>query len=114
MVFFDWQAGITFNVAFKSMYPDLHAAFAKDTITIKPDETFVVHFKLKNLGQKVSTGTISHHVEPEFLKDNLQMIQCRLLSPLYIAIISREAFRRTGGLKGILFSCPAQQATIGM
>lgn len=85
-LFFDWASGARVRFDFRAPPGSgIEMEFAEKEIVARPQEPFLVHFKLKNRGRREVTARIVHRIEPAAVRDNLQMIQCGLLSPLDLA-----------------------------
>jgi len=85
-LFFDWASGT--KVTFSFLAPSssgIEVEFQEKEIIAKPGEPFVVHFKIKHRGDRAVSTRIVHRVEPPAGRENLQMIQCGLLSPLNLS-----------------------------
>jgi hypothetical protein len=84
--FFDWASGTRVRFAFHAPAGSgVEMDFAEKEIVARPQEPFLVHFKIKNGGRREVIATIGHRVEPATAADNLLMIQCGLLSPTLLA-----------------------------
>jgi cytochrome c oxidase assembly protein Cox11 len=85
-LFFDWASGARVRFDFRAPPGSgIEMDFVEKEIVARPQEPFLVHFKIKNHGRREVTATIAHRIEPAAARDNLQMIQCGLLSPLDLA-----------------------------
>ena len=85
-LFFDWASGT--KVTFSFLAPSssgIEVEFQEKEIIANPREPFVVHFKIKHRGNRAVTARIVHRVEPAAGRENLQMIQCGLLSPINLS-----------------------------
>ena len=85
-LFFDWASGT--RVTFSFLAPSssgIEVDFQEKDIIANPREPFIVHFKIKYRGNREVSARIVHRVEPTTVGENLQMIQCGLLSPINLA-----------------------------
>lgn len=82
-LFFDWASGARVRFDFRAPPESgIEMDFAEREIIARLQEPFLVHFKIKNYGPRAITATIAHRIEPATARENLQMIQCGLLSPI--------------------------------
>lgn len=85
-LFFDWASGARVSFAFRAPAGSgIEMDFAEKEVVARPQEPFLVHFKIKNRGRREVTAHIVHRIEPAAARENLQMIQCGLLSPIDLA-----------------------------
>ena len=85
-LFFDWASGARVSFDFRAPPGSgIEMDFAEKEIVARPQEPFLVHFKIKNRGQREVMARIAHRIEPAAVRQNLQMIQCGLLSPIDLA-----------------------------
>jgi hypothetical protein len=85
-LFFDWASGT--RVMFSFVAPPssgIEVEFQEKEIVANSHEPFIVHFRIKYRGNREVSARIVHRVEPLAVKENLQMIQCGLLSPINLA-----------------------------
>ncbi len=59
--------------------------FQEKEIIANPGEPFIVHFKIKYRGNREVSARIVHRVQPAAVGENLQMVQCGLLSPINLS-----------------------------
>jgi hypothetical protein len=81
-IFLDWAAGT--RVLLQSKVSDgnkLEVHFATSEVTAKSDELFLVNVKIKNPSAHGVTFTVRHLLEPPAIVDNLQLVECGLLTP---------------------------------
>ena len=82
-LFFGWAGGAKVRFGFRAPSGnDIEMEFQEKEIVASPKEPFLVHFKVKNRGRQEVTARIVHRIEPAAARENLQMIQCGLLSPI--------------------------------
>ena len=81
-IFLDWAAGT--RVLLQSKVSDgnkLEVRFATSEVIAKSDELFLVNVKIKNPNAQSVTFTVRHLLEPPSIADNLQLVECGLLTP---------------------------------
>jgi hypothetical protein len=81
-IFLDWAAGT--RVLLQSKVSDgnkLEVRFAAAEVMAKSDELFLVNVKIKNPTSRGVTFTVRHLLEPPAIADNLQLVECGLLTP---------------------------------
>jgi len=82
-LFFGWASGARVRFDFRAPPGSgIEMDFDEKEIIARANEPFLVRFKVKNRGRREITARIIHRVEPVAARDNLQMIQCGLLSPI--------------------------------
>lgn len=82
-IFLDWAAGT--RVLLQSKESDgnkLEVRFATSEVIAKSDELFLVNVKIKNPNAQSVTFTVRHLLEPPSIADNLQLVECGLLTPI--------------------------------
>ena len=85
-LFFDWAGGT--KVTFGFLAPSssgIEVDFQEKEIIANPGEPFIVHFKIKYRGNREVSARIVHRVQPAAVGENLQMVQCGLLSPINLS-----------------------------
>src|SRR5258705_8050104 len=85
-LFFDWAGGT--KVRFGFLAPPrsrIEVEFQEKEIIANPRDPFIVHFKIKYRGNREVSAKIVHRIEPPAVRENLQMIQCGLLSPINLS-----------------------------
>ena len=81
-IFLDWAAGT--RVLLQSKVSDankLEVRFAAAEVIAKSDELFLVNVKIKNPTAHGVTFTVRHMLVPPAIADNLQLVECGLLTP---------------------------------
>ena len=81
-IFLDWAAGM--RVLLQSKVSDgnkLEVRFAAAEEMAKSDELFLVNVKIKNPTAHGVTFTVRHLLVPPAIADNLQLVECGLLTP---------------------------------
>lgn len=85
-LFFDWASGARVKFDFRAPPGSgIEMDFAERELVARPQEPFLVHFKIRNRGRREVITSIIHRIEPAAAAENLQMIQCGLLSPIDLA-----------------------------
>jgi cytochrome c oxidase assembly protein Cox11 len=82
-IFLDWASGI--KVALKTdIDPSagIEARFVQSELVVKKNEPFQIDLKIKNRSRRPIVARIIHHIEPQRLTDNIDMIACGALQPL--------------------------------
>ena len=102
-VLFDWAAGL--RIVLGARVPATgaieSAPVAKET-NVQPNELFTVTYRVKNrTGQPIITRII-HRVEPEDLKQHLEIVQCGLLLPVKLPPQKELEFTSTYMVRGDL------------
>ena len=85
-LFFDWAGGT--KVRFGFLAPPgsgIDVEFQEKEIIANPRDPFIVHFQIKYRGNREVSAKIVHRIEPSAVRENLQMIQCGLLSPINLS-----------------------------
>ncbi len=85
-LFFDWAGGT--KVRFGFLAPPgsgIEVEFQEKEIIANPRDPFIVHFQIKYRGNREVSAKIVHRIEPPAVRENLQMIQCGLLSPINLS-----------------------------
>ena len=82
-IFLDWAAGT--RVLLQSKLSGggklLEVRFAAAEVMAKNDELFLVNLKIRNPGAHTVTFTVGHLLEPPAAADDLQLVECGLLTP---------------------------------
>lgn len=82
-LFLDWGEGL--HVTFGSSVPvgsQIEAAPTIPATFVRPGESFTVTYRVANRSKKILTTRIIHKIEPEELKQYLDIIVCALLVPV--------------------------------
>jgi hypothetical protein len=102
-VLFDWAAGL--RIAFGAKVPAAQAIeavpIARET-NVQPNELFTVTYRVKNRSRQPITTRIIHRVEPEELKQHLEIVQCGLLLPVKLPPQKELEFTSTYMVRGDL------------
>jgi len=84
-IFLDWAASTRVLLrAERSEIKELEVRFAAAEIFAKSDELFLVNVKIKNPTARAVTFTVGHRLEPAVVADDLQLVECGLLTPTTI------------------------------
>ncbi|MPZ78006.1 MAG: hypothetical protein GEU77_15970 [Deltaproteobacteria bacterium] len=102
-VYFDWAAGV--RVSYSAVVPPtavLHAVPVNEETTIRPNELFTIAYRVKNrTGEAISTRII-HRIEPEELRQYLDIVDCALLLPVQLSPGQESEFSTTYMVRGDL------------
>src|SRR3990172_7222010 len=102
-VLFDWAAGL--RIAFGAKVPaaeTIEAAPVAKEANVKPNELFTVTYRVKNRSDQPIRTRIIHRVEPEELKQHLEIVQCGLLLPVKLPPQKELEFTSTYMVRGDL------------
>ena len=100
-LFFDWASGIKVN--FITIVPQDGTIEAKPTIketVIQPNELFSIAYRVKNLTDNEVFARITHRVQPEGLKEHLDLVECGLLLPVRIPPRQEQTYSSTYVVRG--------------
>ena len=89
----DWAAGT--RVLLSSQLSDSHrldVRFATTEVIAKSDELFLVNVRIKNPSSHAVTFTVNHLLEPPAIADDLQLVECGLLTPVTLAPQQEKEF----------------------
>ncbi len=81
-IFLDWASGT--RVQLESQLSDGHkltVRFAASEVMAKSDELFLVNLTIKNPTAQAVTFSVSHLLEPASVAEDLQLVECGLLTP---------------------------------
>ena len=82
----DWAAGT--RVLLASQLSDsyrLDVRFATTEVIARSNELFLVNVRIKNPSTHTVTFTVNHLLEPSAIADDLQLVECGLLTPTTLA-----------------------------
>ena len=92
-VFLDWAAGTRVVLQSRVSNGDkLAIRFATTEVMAKNDELFLVNVKIRNPGPHAVTFTVSHLLEPPEVADDLQLVECGLLTPTTLEAEQEKEF----------------------
>jgi hypothetical protein len=81
-VFLDWAVGTRVMLQSKLSDGDkLDIRFATTEVMVKNDELFLVNVKIRNPNLHAVTFTVGHLLEPPEVTDDMQLVECGLLTP---------------------------------
>ena len=89
----DWAAGT--RVLLASQLSDSHrldVRFVTTEVIAKSDELFLVSVRIKNPSAHAVTFTVNHLLEPPAVADDLQLVECGLLTPVTLAPQQEKEF----------------------
>ena len=102
-VFLNWAAGIklTFQPAIP---PSSHVEITIEQAEVasRPGQVFRVAMKIKNTGKQTLSTRIGHLVDPQELRDYLDLVDCGFILPLRLQPGKEEEFVTTYLLRGTL------------
>jgi hypothetical protein len=97
----DWESGL--RISFASIVPGNGSIEAEpipaETI-VKPSEPFQISYRVRNRSDKPIRTRIIHIVEPEELRQYIDIVQCALLLPVTVQPGSNEEYSTTYLLDG--------------
>jgi len=92
-VFIDWAAGTRVLLRSKlSGGNKLDIRFTTTEIMAKHDELFLVNVKIRNPSPHAVTFTVGHLLEPPGVADDLQLVECGLLTPTTLEAKQEKEF----------------------
>ena len=102
-VFLDWAAGVrlTFQPAIPASAP-VEITIEQKEVTSRPGQIFRVAMKIKNTGKQSLSVRIGHLIEPQELRDYLDLVDCGFILPLRLPHGKEEEFVTTYLLRGTL------------
>jgi hypothetical protein len=102
-VYLDWAAGI--RVSYHAVVPSTEAIDAvpvNKTTTIRPSELFTIAYRVKNRTAQTISTRITHRIEPDELRQHLDIIDCALLLPVELRPGEESEFSTTYMVRGDL------------
>ena len=102
-IFLNWAAGVklTFQPAIQRSTP-VEMKIDQQEVTSRAGQIFRVAMKIKNNGKEVLSTRIGHLVEPQDLRDYLDLVDCGFILPLRLQPGKEEQFVTTYLLRGTL------------
>lgn len=102
-VFPNWAAGVklTFQPAIPPSSP-VEIKIEQTEVASRPGQVFRVAMKIKNTGKQTLSTRIGHLVEPQELRDYLDLVDCGFISPVRLQPGKVEEFVTTYLLRGTL------------
>jgi hypothetical protein len=102
-VFLDWAAGL--QISYGATVPNGGALealpLAKET-TVRPNDLFTVTYRVKNRSAQPIATRIVHRIEPQELRQHLDIVQCALLLPVKMQPGQETEFSTTYMVRGDL------------
>jgi cytochrome c oxidase assembly protein Cox11 len=102
-VYLDWAAGV--RVSYNAVVPPTEAIEAvpvNKATTIRPSELFTIAYRVKNRTAQTISTRITHRIEPDELKQHLDIIDCALLLPVELRPGEESEFSTTYMVRGDL------------
>ena len=102
-VFLDWAAGV--RLIFKPAIPaaaPVEITIEQKEVASRPGQIFRVAMKIKNTGKQTLSVRIGHLIEPQELRDYLDLVDCGFILPLRLPHGKEEEFVTTYLLRGTL------------
>ena len=102
-VFLNWAAGVklTFQSAIPASSP-VEIKIEQTEVASRPGQVFRVAMKIKNSGKQTLSTRIGHLVEPQELRDYLDLVDCGFILPVRLPPGKEEEFVTTYLLRGTL------------
>jgi hypothetical protein len=102
-VFLNWAAGVklTFQPAIPTSSP-VEIKIEQAQVASRPGQVFRVGMKIKNTGKQTLSTRIGHLVEPQELRDYLDLVDCGFILPVRLQPGKEEEFVTTYLLRGTL------------
>ncbi|HEX6768141.1 MAG TPA: hypothetical protein VF208_02220 [Candidatus Binatia bacterium] len=92
-VILDWADGTRIMLQSKLSGGDkLDIRFATTEVMVKNDELFLVNVKIRNPNLHAVTFTVGHLLEPPKVADDLQLVECGLLTPTTLETKQEKEF----------------------
>ena len=102
-VFFDWAAGL--RITYGAVVPPTEMIEAvpltKET-KVRPNELFAVTYRVKNRSARPIATRIVHRIEPQELRQHLDIVECALLLPVKMLPGQESEFSTTYMVRGDL------------
>jgi hypothetical protein len=102
-VYLDWAAGV--RVSYSALVPPTEAIDAvpvNKATTIRPSELFTIAYRVKNRSAQTISTRIIHRIEPDELRQHLDIIDCALLLPVELRPGQESEFSTTYMIRGDL------------
>jgi hypothetical protein len=102
-VFLNWATGIklTFQPAIPPSSP-VEIKIEQSEVASRPGQVFRVAMRIKNIGKQTLSTRIGHLVEPQELRDYLDLVDCGFILPVRLQPGKEEEFVTTYLLRGTL------------
>jgi hypothetical protein len=102
-IFLNWAAGV--NLIFRPAIPastPVEIKIEQTEVATRPGQVFRVAMKIKNTGKQTLSTRIGHLVEPQELRDYLDLVECGFILPVRLQPGNEEEFVTTYLLRGTL------------
>lgn len=102
-VYLDWASGV--RVTYNAVVPPtetIDAIPVNKTTTIRPSELFTIAYRVKNRSAQPISTRIIHRIEPNELRQHLDIIDCALLLPVELRPGQESEFSTTYMVRGDL------------
>lgn len=102
-VYLDWAAGV--RVSYYAVVPPtevIDAVPVNKATTIRPSELFTIAYRVKNRTAQTISTRITHRIEPDELRQHLDIIDCALLLPVELRPGEESEFSTTYMIRGDL------------
>jgi Cytochrome c oxidase assembly protein CtaG/Cox11 len=102
-VYLDWAAGI--RVSYDAVVPpteSIEALPVNKSTTIRPGELFTIAYRVKNRTAQTISTRITHRIEPNDVRQHLDIIDCALLLPVELRPGQESEFSTTYMVRGDL------------
>ena len=102
-VYLNWAAGV--RVSYDAVVPPskaIEAVPVNKATTIRPSELFTIAYRVKNRTAHSVSTRITHRIEPNELRQHLDIIDCALLLPVELGPGQESEFSTTYMLRGDL------------
>lgn len=102
-VFLNWAAGVklTFQPAIPASAP-VEIKIEQKEVASRPGQVFRVAMTIKNTGKQTLSVRIGHLIEPQELRDYLDLVDCGFILPLRLQPGKEEEFVTTYLLRGTM------------
>lgn len=102
-IFLNWAAGVrlTFQPAIPPSTP-VEMKIAQKEVASRAGQIFRVAMKIRNTGKEALSARIGHLVEPQELRDYLDLVDCGFIRPVPLQPGTEEEFITTYLLRGTL------------
>jgi hypothetical protein len=89
----DWASAM--KVKLQTQLPqsgELNVRFAQSEVMSADDELFLVNLVIENRAARAITFTVTHHVNPQLIGENLELVECGLRAPVTLQAGSSQEF----------------------
>ena len=102
-VLFDWAAGL--RVQYDATVPSnklIEATPLTRETSVRANELFTIAYRVRNISKEVIATRIAHRVEPQDLRQHLDLVECALLLPVKLNPGEDREFSSTYMVRGDL------------